>query len=220
MRYSSLLVLLFAFFSCTKKETIPVPVLSAVKQLTELTTSINGVTFKGTINESAQTVAFTIPYYFRSQVSSLSFGFRFTGKAISPAPDQPRDYSQPQKVTITADDNTSVDYTITVNIMPEYELTDFDKSSYLNTDSVRVVGKNLGVGRGLVAISLGDIASYDPFSGSYKTKFTIGPDKTNLNNTSLAFPIVSIPKGKYKVTAFFPDSDTFGSQVPKDLEIK
>jgi hypothetical protein len=78
------------------------------KDITSFT--VSGIT--GTIG--ANTVAITVP--FGTDLSSLTPTIIHTGASVSPASGAPRNFTAPQTYTVTAADNSTKDYTVTVTV--------------------------------------------------------------------------------------------------------
>ncbi|MFM2224193.1 MAG: hypothetical protein RJA07_395 [Bacteroidota bacterium] len=74
--------------------------------------SITGNT--GFINQSANTIALTMPA--GTNITSLSPAIQFIGQSISPAPNVAQDFTNPVTYTVTAVDNTTRAYTVTVSL--------------------------------------------------------------------------------------------------------
>ncbi|WP_147433444.1 S-layer homology domain-containing protein [Paenibacillus ginsengarvi] len=67
----------------------------------------------GTVNEATYTIAINVPY--GTDVTSLKPTIAFTGASISPGSGVARDFTSPVIYTVTAADNSTKDYTVTVN---------------------------------------------------------------------------------------------------------
>jgi hypothetical protein len=68
----------------------------------------------GTINEAAGTIAVTVPY--GTNVTSLTPAIIHTGASVSPASSVAQDFTNPVTYTVTAEDNSTKVYTVTVNV--------------------------------------------------------------------------------------------------------
>ncbi|GHT73587.1 hypothetical protein FACS1894124_2190 [Spirochaetia bacterium] len=66
----------------------------------------------GTITEGA--ISVTVPY--NTDVTAMKAEAAFAGKSIAPDPELEHDYSSPFQYTVTANDGTSIQYTVTVSI--------------------------------------------------------------------------------------------------------
>ncbi|TAL38085.1 MAG: DUF5018 domain-containing protein [Spirochaetes bacterium] len=78
--------------------------------------SISGVSINGTINETDQTITLMLPYQANIDVTSIAPVITHTGKSISPASGSVQDFTNPVTYTVTAEDGTSQEYTVTVNV--------------------------------------------------------------------------------------------------------
>ena len=67
-----------------------------------------------TINESAKTIALTMPY--GTDVTALVPTITITGESVSPASLTPTDFTSPVIYTVTAADASTQDYTVTVTV--------------------------------------------------------------------------------------------------------
>ncbi len=87
---------------------------SPAKAITGFT--IPGQTGSTTINESAHTVALTVPY--GTDVTALIPTITITGASVSPLSGVAHDFTTPQTYTVTAADASVQDYTVTVTVAP------------------------------------------------------------------------------------------------------
>ncbi|MGH1384746.1 DUF5018 domain-containing protein [Kordia sp.] len=95
----------------TVNVTVTTVVLSAEKQITSF--SVNAV--DGTIDEAAKTVMITLP--FGADASSLSPTITISDLAtISPNSGVAQDFTGPVMYTVTAEDSSTVNYTVTVTV--------------------------------------------------------------------------------------------------------
>jgi hypothetical protein len=74
------------------------------------------VSATGTIDEEAKTITIIVPY--GTAVTAMTATAAHTGASISPDPAAATDYANPVSYTVTAEDDTTQDYTITVNMRP------------------------------------------------------------------------------------------------------
>lgn len=199
-------LIVILLFSCTKEEIVQIE--NPEKELVEISTWINENLYQGTIDQNAKSIAFTIPYYFRFFRESLNFDYKIVGSAISPDLSQTADYTSPQQVTVSAADNSKVTYTLSVDLLPQYEINlDIDKTTYSQSDSLYVKGINLGNATRVCLVTCDDINSIDPFSGLPSLQPNILSDKIVLRDTVLAIPMNELPKSIYRVVIKFPDTD-------------
>jgi hypothetical protein len=75
-------------------------------QLTQLTSA------EGSINEGAKTIALSVPI--GTTVTALSPTISTTGESVSPTPGTAQDFTAPVTYTVTAEDGSTMDYTVTV----------------------------------------------------------------------------------------------------------
>lgn len=207
-KFLPFLALVFASTLLSCEEPEPVIILSSDKQIESIFTEINGVVYQGGIDEVNKTVEFTLPYYYRTILGTLSFSYRFVGQAIEPDLNQMADYSTPTTVTITADDGTTVNYTLSVNLLPDYSLErSLEQTVYSQSDSVRVKGENLGFTKGVALIVLNDLNSRDPLTGRIMITQNILSPTVRLNGNELVFPLNTLPVSRYDISIKFPDRD-------------
>ena len=83
---------------------------SSAKAITAF--SINGT--NGIIDEGPGTIAVEVPH--GTEVTNLTPTITYTGKSISPTIGTPKDFTSPVTYTVTADDNSTKEYTVTVTI--------------------------------------------------------------------------------------------------------
>ncbi|MGI6607027.1 MAG: DUF5018 domain-containing protein [Peptococcia bacterium] len=67
---------------------------------------------EGIINEAAKTITVTVPH--DTVVTSLTPTIAHSGVSIEPASGQARDFTDPVTYTVTAEDDTTAEYTVTV----------------------------------------------------------------------------------------------------------
>lgn len=95
-----------------------VSVASAAEQPKKITS----VTFTGQypalisaiIDDSASTIDLTVPK--GTDITALSFNFVYEGSSISPSSNSPQDFTNPVTYTVTASDNSTKSYTVTVYV--------------------------------------------------------------------------------------------------------
>ena len=118
----------------------------------------------------------------------MSFTYQAVGVRISPDISQAGNYLTPKTISIFAEDGSKVDYKITVNIRPEYqiELT-LDTKNYLRSDSVRVKGSNLGYAKEIALVTLNDLKSIPPTGGGPTLFYNILSKDVRLNENELIF---------------------------------
>ena len=101
----------------TQTYTVTVTVaLSTAKAITAFT--FNGLTpaVTGTVNEGAKTIALTVPY--GTNVTALVPSITHTGASVSPNTGVAHDFTSPVIYTVTAADNSTQTYTVTVTVAP------------------------------------------------------------------------------------------------------
>jgi hypothetical protein len=96
----------------TKSGTAAVSVVSGTKDITGF--SINGVA--GVINAGGRTVTVDLP--FNTDLRKLSPVITHNGADISPASGVARDFTNPVTYTVTAEDNSTAVWTVTVSLSP------------------------------------------------------------------------------------------------------
>lgn len=91
------------------------------------------------INESAKTIALTMPY--GTNITSLVPTIIITGAKVSPASGVARGFATPETYTVTAADGSTQNYTVTVDIAPAIPTavgeTDWFIKNVKRTDIVR-----------------------------------------------------------------------------------
>jgi hypothetical protein len=106
--------------SSTETYTVRVNVaLNPAKAITAFNITIPGtvtVTATGTVNETAKTVAITVPYL--TDVTGLTTSITITGASVNPASGTAVNFTTPQTFTVTAADGNTQNYTVTVNANP------------------------------------------------------------------------------------------------------
>jgi hypothetical protein len=88
--------------------------LNPAKSITSFSFASPAVT--GVINETEKTIAVTVP--FGTDVANLTPTTVHTGASIEPASGTPQDFTNPVVYTVTAEDGTTAQYTVTVTIAP------------------------------------------------------------------------------------------------------
>ncbi|MBR2567113.1 MAG: S-layer homology domain-containing protein [Paenibacillus sp.] len=92
--------------------------------------SFSGLTpaVAGTVNESAKTIALTVPY--GTNVTALVPTINHTGASVSPASGAAQNFTNPVTYTVTAADGTTQNYTVSVTVKPNpaKAITDFSFS--------------------------------------------------------------------------------------------
>jgi hypothetical protein len=68
----------------------------------------------GFVNQTASTIALTLPA--GTVVTSLAPGIQFIGQSVSPAPNVAQDFTNPVTYTVTASDNSTKAYIVTVSL--------------------------------------------------------------------------------------------------------
>ncbi|MBC8754829.1 DUF5018 domain-containing protein [Kordia sp. YSTF-M3] len=145
--------------------------LSAEKEITSF--SINSV--NATINETAKTVMITLP--FGTDATSLSPTIVISNLAtISPNSGVAQDFTNPVIYTVTAEDGSSVNYTVTVtvtaaNLSNEKQITSFSINSVNGTinETAKTVMITLPFGTDATSLSptivISNLATISPNSG-------------------------------------------------------
>jgi hypothetical protein len=99
------------------KKTYTITFTEALNPAKEITSfSFVSPAASGVINEAAKTIAVTVP--FGTDVTSLTPTIVHTGASITPASGTSQDFSSPVIYTVTAEDGTTAQYTVTVTISP------------------------------------------------------------------------------------------------------
>ncbi|MGC5326006.1 S-layer homology domain-containing protein [Brevibacillus sp. SYSU BS000544] len=86
------------------------------KAITSFTFGGLNPTVSGTIDETAKTVAVTVPY--GTNITNLVPTIVFTGASISPNSDVQQDFTNPVTYTVTAEDGSKENYIVTVSTVP------------------------------------------------------------------------------------------------------
>jgi len=118
----------------TKDYTVTVTVApSYAKNITSfdfLAAENSGKGFSGNVIGSfaGTTINLYVPYDVRNDVDDLVPNIVHTGASVSPADGVGQDFTSPVTYTVTAEDTTTKDYTVTVTVAPSYEkdITSFD----------------------------------------------------------------------------------------------
>jgi hypothetical protein len=104
----------------------------------------------GSIDEEAKTISAEVPH--GTDISMLAPAVEFTGVGIEPSSGIAQDFSQPVKYTVTAEDNSTIEYTVTVKVAkPLFTVT-----------------LNLNLPGAATLTGGGEIATGDPVSVSFE----------------------------------------------------
>jgi hypothetical protein len=121
-----LYLLLIVSFSCT--ESVPEIPKSSAKEITNPTIPIPNAT--SVFDSGTNTYTYTVPA--NTNIKAIAFNFSLPAGATSvPAPGSVQDFSNPVKYTITAEDKTTVSFTVIVKIekSSEKKILSFIESS-------------------------------------------------------------------------------------------
>jgi hypothetical protein len=102
----------------TQDYTVTVTVMSDTAKAITAFSITNPVSAEGVIDEAAKTVTVTVPY--GTDLTAMTATATHTGASISPDPAAERSYADPMSYTVTAEDGTTQNYTVTVKF---YEIT-------------------------------------------------------------------------------------------------
>jgi hypothetical protein len=148
----------------------PAPSKDGAKAITGFT--INGT--EGTINEAAKIISISLP--FGTNVTALAPLITVSPlAAVSPASGTARDFSTPQSYTVTAQDGTTAQYTVTVNVSAgsgAKAITGFTINSTEGTISAaaKTIGFTFPYGTNVTAlaplITVSPLAAVSPASGT------------------------------------------------------
>jgi hypothetical protein len=106
-------LLLVLFSTCGSDDDAPAPALSSAKAITDF--MVDGIA--GTIDEGAKTISAEVPN--GTDLTALSPTVVISAKAsVSPASGASQDFSNPITYTVTAEDGSTVGYTVTITMEP------------------------------------------------------------------------------------------------------
>lgn len=184
--FSFIILLFLCVFACTKKE-IEIP-KSSITEIGAL--SINGIeNANSTYDATTKTYTFNLP--FGTDIKNIPLNFSLPKGATSvPSPGSAQDFTNPVKYTITAEDKTTVNYTIIVKIVKssEKKILNFIESSILG---------NVAIDHS--ALTINGVVSTSANLAKIKPTLTISPQaKVNPNSgveIDFNFPVI------YTVTA-------------------
>jgi hypothetical protein len=90
---------------------------SGEKQILAFAVTVGGQTVQGTIDQTAHTIAITLPA--GTAKTALAPAITLSGGAtVSPVSGAAQDFTNPVKYTVTAENGTTQDYTVTVTVEP------------------------------------------------------------------------------------------------------
>jgi hypothetical protein len=90
-----------------------------IKKDTKAITAFAIAGAEGVIDEAARTISVTLPYGTELRaLAAMTAEANHTGASIDPDPTERRDYTEPVTYTVTAEDGTSLPYTVTVSVAP------------------------------------------------------------------------------------------------------
>lgn len=106
----------FLFFQCTEEEEAKSP----LNKITQFNISSLSPSVEGTIDEENFTVALDVPS--GTDITALTPEISISDKAtITPASGTAQDFTSPVVYTVTAENGTSAEYTVTINVMKSTE---------------------------------------------------------------------------------------------------
>jgi hypothetical protein len=99
--------------STTKQYTVTVTAApNTAKDITQFTI----LTVNGSINDAAKTITLTVPY--GTSLTSLTPTIQISGLSVSPLSGAAQNFTNPVVYTVTAQDNSTKQYTVTVTVAP------------------------------------------------------------------------------------------------------
>jgi hypothetical protein len=194
--------------STTAAYTVTVSVaLNSAKAITAY--SLNGVA--GMINETAKTISLTMPY--GTNVTAQVAAFTTTGAGVTAlavaqtSGITANDFTSPVAYTVTASDNTTAAYTVTVTVASAAGLAPVN----LGTAGNFVILTKTGVSTTGTTAVVGDIG-VSPVAASYLTGFSLIADSTNAFSTS------SVVAGKLYASDYAPPTPAYMTTAVSDMQ--
>lgn len=188
---------------------------SSDKAITEF--SINGV--EGTINEAAKTIEVdAMPFH--TNVSALDATFTTTGESVKVgttvqvSSETPNDFTTPVVYTVTAEDNSTQDYVVTVTVVPspqkEFTAFSLDETAGTINEAEKTIAVDLPAGTDISAL----IATFTTTGVSVKVGPTFqasGQTENNFTN-----PVVYTVTAADTTTQDYTVTVTADQTVPVD----
>jgi hypothetical protein len=194
--------------STTAAYTVTVSVaLNSAKAITAY--SLNGVA--GRIHETAKTISLTMPY--GTNVTAQVAAFTTTGAGVTAlavaqtSGITANDFTSPVAYTVTASDNTTAAYTVTVTVATEAGRMPVN----LGTAGNFVILAKTGVSTTGTTAVVGDIG-VSPVAATYITGFSLIADSTNAFSTS------SVVAGKLYASDYAPPTPAYLTTAISDME--
>jgi subtilisin family serine protease len=104
--------------------------------------SIQGTAFVGNINESAKTISLSVP--FGTNITSLVPNIEITGASVSPASGVAKNFTNPVTYTVTAQDSSTQNYTVTVTVEPDLSLKSITSFNFTSLNAIGQIDNNSG----------------------------------------------------------------------------
>ncbi len=130
--------------STTQEYVVTVTVaLNPAKEITSF--EVEALSVVGIIDENAKTVGLTVPY--GTDVTALTPTIDYTGASVSPDSGVAKDFTNSVTYTVTAEDASTQQYTVTVNVAPNTakEITSFEFTDSAVTGIINLTTKTVTI---------------------------------------------------------------------------
>jgi hypothetical protein len=189
--------------------TVTVASLDSSKAITDFRFTNPAVT--GTINETDTTIAVIVPY--GTDRSALVPTITHTGASISPESGTAQNFTNPVKYTVTAENGSTLEYTVTVNIADAPRaITAFSFTSQAATGIISgtnitvIVPYNTNVSSLTPTIAVSSGATITPASGTVRdfsspVEYTV----TGADAKTAKYTVTVIVRGQGGITLVYPN---------------